>query len=519
MAGQGFSGDGNESCGQVPRMQPSSHAGGDSEGSSGFPGYQGEASNQGLMPKDPNEIRKQIETLERDLRSAQQVDDLQFKLDGLQSEMFGLEEKLKTIKTEQDNLEKVRSRLLQFGKLEGLPGDFENRANAFSQEKKRFGRDTERISEEIDRWKKKTEMGQQESLIKNKIFLIGLLGGLLSVLGGVAGFFFLGQLRYLALLDMVFFGVALVAVFGHLDRIMGAETGRSRMQLLQKRRKELKDKHASEAAMIEETLEKTGAESPEEVISLFAKKREVEAKVQSAEKKLAEQQKLIDQNSTQSKRDELQSQIDEIDSTLLGMSGMMMSPAEMTRRIAALKENLQQIESGSPPQVHGPTPAAEGFGLPEPGPVGQSTSQVFAKLLRLGEDLFLQDADRLNSSLSPRISQFVAVLSQNRFTQCILGIRGQIHLLGAGQKEPVAVAQLTPQDQDMVYLSMKFAFIEAFSKKQALPVFLDEPFVVFSKAQQDLLARLLAGVSRHCQVVLFTSNVEMTRHATASFGL
>jgi len=92
------------------RLPPSTHLpqGG---GGAAFPGYQGMDSGEDVLPDDPEEIKKQIETLQRDLSMARETDDLQFKLDGLQSEIFKIDQKLKGVKDANASVEQLESGL------------------------------------------------------------------------------------------------------------------------------------------------------------------------------------------------------------------------------------------------------------------------------------------------------------------------------------------------------------------------------------------------------------------------
>jgi len=269
---------------------------GDTGGGGGvqFPGYQGGGFDDGgeVLPDDPQELRSQIEVLERDLSAARMVDDLQFKLDGLQSEMFELEDKSKGVRQAQQRLEELRQKQEQFSDLADLPGDFEERVKSYKQDGERHARDLARLDEERERWENQAEGSLPAPLLRNRNFQLGLAGGLVALLAGTAGFFTLESLRWIALLSIPAFGVVVIAAMRHIDQIMSAERAEIRLGLLDERRKKLERQFELESSIVKRTMERVGADSPERVIEMYAKRNELLEAIQQAEQGVAKQQEI-----------------------------------------------------------------------------------------------------------------------------------------------------------------------------------------------------------------------------------
>jgi ABC-type uncharacterized transport system ATPase subunit len=66
---------------------------------------------------------------------------------------------------------------------------------------------------------------------------------------------------------------------------------------------------------------------------------------------------------------------------------------------------------------------------------------------------------------------------------------------------------------------LKFAIIQLYSQQQPVPLLLDDPFAGIPSKKHALLSQMLAELGKHTQVILFTGQMTMARHATASFRL
>jgi hypothetical protein len=555
---------------------------GDAGGGGGhFPGYQGGGFDDGgeVLPDDPQQLRSQIDVLERDLSAARMVDDLQFKLDGLQSEMFELEDKSKGVRQAQQRLEELRRKQDQFSDLAELPGDFEERVKSYKQDGERHARDLARLDEERERWEKQAEGSLPAPLLRNRNFQLGLAGGLVALLAGTAGFFTIESLRWIALLSIPAFGVVVIAAMRHIDQIMSAERAETRLGLLDERRKKLERQFELESSIVKRTMEQVGADSPERVIEMYAKRNELLAAIQQAEQDVAKQQAQVGQANLEQRKAELQSEIDGIESELASMSGLMMSPSEMERKLGLMRDKLDWLESGgaaggaagaaaaplgggappgamgsgdpaaalgvgappgamgggdpaaalgvgAPPGAMGGGGAAGGLGPagPEPlqaGPAGGGGAgpEVCRRLLKLAEDLFLTDLERLAPAVCPRASQFMAALSTNAYTELKFDARAELELVEAASGVPSPLAALPAEQQDRVFLALWLTVIEAFSKKTPVPVLLDDPVAALPPELHPLTGRMLAGIGRGTQVVLLTAHSELAQHGAAAYSL
>ncbi len=532
------------SGGPQRRLPPSPHL--SPGGAAAFPGYQGMDPGEEILPDDPEEIKRQIETLQRDLSTARETDDLQFKLDGLQSEIFEIDQKLKGVKDATARLEQLEGHLSEFKKLTDLPENFEKKVREFEKSAEKLKRDQKRLDDDQAKWERRARMSTPEPLRRDRLFLIGLALGLAALGVGVAGFFVFEPLRYVALLDIPAFGLALVVAVRHIDLLSSLERSSRRLGLVEERREKLKRQFELETSMVRRTMMDLGVEQPGQIIEEYNRRNKLQAEIDRARREQEEKRKDSSLEEAEQKRDKLQEEADAIEAQMVGASGMMMNLSEMERKIQALNDKLKRIESGESASEFGQAdgylgapegedPYGMGVGAP-PGaaypasPPGQMPSYGEVDLsqrpedpcqtmVKAAEDLFLTGRERLEQALGPRAGQFIAALTNQAHPQLIFGPGGVIQCMDASSGGAVDFSNLPAATQDLVYLGLKLAIIDLYSRKQPVPLLLDDPFKAVAPDRHDLLGRMLAELGKLTQVILFTSQMNMASHADASFRL
>ncbi|HUU00333.1 MAG TPA: hypothetical protein VM425_02725 [Myxococcota bacterium] len=526
-------------------------------GSSHFPGYQGGDSGEEVLPDNPDELRSQLNVLRHDLSMAKEVDDLQFNLDGLQSKLFKMEQKTKGVGEASSRVENLEAELGRFDKLGELPGDFERRIREFEKSKGKLDRDKARLNDEQEKWDKRANQAIPGPLTQDRNFVLGLSLGLGAIGVGVLGFFLEEYLRYVALLDIAGFGLALVAAVRHIDRSQAAQRSQARLAMIDERREKLQRQFDLESSIVRSTMVQLDVSDPQQIIEQYAARNKVAGALEKARQDLEAQKNDPAFAETESQQAQLRAEIAELEEKLAGAGGLMMGPKEMERRIGLIEDKLARTESGAPAaseqtdgwlggedpiQVSGNDPYDLGVGLPPAGgrPPGASLhkpgghglppspalessgprpgSGPFDRLMKKADDLFLVDRQRIELMLAPRAGQYLSAFSAQAQTQLSFGPGGLIEVAdGTGSR--TAAATLPAADQDLVYLALKLAVIENACKQQPVPVFLDDPFGGLPAGLQDLLGRALANIGSQTQVVLFTREAAWAQHATASFQL
>jgi uncharacterized protein YhaN len=348
------------------------------------------------------------------------------------------------------------------------------------------------------------------------------------------------------LLDIPAFGMALVVAVRHIDLLSSLERSSRRLGLIDGRREKLTRQFELETSMVRKTMMDLGVEKPGQIIEQYNRRNKLQAEIEKARQELEEKRKDSSLSEVEEKRRELQKESDEIEAQMVGASGMMMNLSEMERKIQALTDKLRRIESGEPAsefgQADGYLGASEGedpYGLGVGAPPGaaypasppgqmpsygevdlsQQPADPCQIMVKAAEDLFLTGRERLEQTLGPRAGQYIAALTNQAHPQLIFGPGGVIQCMDASSGGAVDFSMLPATTQDLVYLGLKLAIIELYSRQQPVPFLLDDPFKAVAPDRHELLGRMLAELGKYTQVILFTGQMTMASHANASFRL
>ncbi|RME26590.1 MAG: hypothetical protein D6806_05980 [Deltaproteobacteria bacterium] len=529
--------------------------GGQQDAATQFPGYQGAEPYDDrdlVLPDDPEEMKQQLETLKRDLEIARRVDEAQFELDGLQSELFELEQKGKEVEKARQKLEQLDRQLEQFAALERLPPDFEQKVKQFQAAKLRLEKDTGRLEKERESWQERQDRGRPLPLLRNRTFLLGMAGGAAALAAGSAGFFLMEWMRWLALLDIPAFGVALYAALRHIDAMEGFKHAQGRIEAIEQRLEKVRREFDLETMVVRKTMAEFEVDRPEKILEQFARRKSIEEERNEARQRLERLENDPDYQQNRQRQEQLKARMAELEKELQAGAGLMMGQREMERRIKALEKKLsalgnpsgasgqqESVFASAPPIVAGaqmapPAPAGAPPGAlrktPAESPRLQpstalqvdsspaATKGPHQKLVDAGADLLLVPRERLETMLAQRGSQLLQFLSGGRYGSVSFGAGEQILCTDAhGQAGPVE--SLPGPEQDIVYLALWAAIVEAAGHMQPVPVLLDDSFSMVPAAVARPLGQLLAQLGSTTQVVLFTADEGWASAAGQSFRL
>jgi hypothetical protein len=165
----------------------------------------------------------------------------------------------------------------------------------------------------------------------------------------------------------------------------------------------------------------------------------------------------------------------------------------------SIEAELQRLEAEAtapaPPAAAAPAPAA-----PPPRPAGEPLRTLAEKAAaELGGS-----AAAAVRTVSQKASQTLAGLSFNRLQGIQVDERGNVMVQSGGR--PVAALTLSPVDRDLVFISLKLAFVEqALAAGKAIAVS-DDAFSGLSEGARRFAARLLKQIAKPGQLVHATTD-------------
>lgn len=445
----------------------------------------------GLTQSDDAQASERVEQLEAELVTAKKAADLQFRHDGLQGDLFKVEERLRAYDELKGRLDAARAELDQAPSPQGLglPDDIVERVRRYPDEKKRHTEAMTRLAAE-----------REQALDASGTWVMPLyrdqrfLGALVLGLGLLVGPAFLeGGLRWLALLSIPLFTFAALVALRFVEDLQHQSREAAKAEVFTVREKKINDEFSLANTVVQMAFEKTNAVTPDEFFTVMAKRDALQPQLAALELEFADLQSDPDTHGLADQVARLKAEMEDVNQQLHGLSGgYVREVREIERDLARLKES----------RAPAPAPAAEGFAAVDTGPA-EAFEDPLPSLLLLGTDLFATDVPTLWSALRDRAIQYFTALTDRRYHGIDVDKEGHATVQAPGRS--VAAGELPGKDLDLLYLSVRLTVIEKYSAQARLPVLIEDGFSgVIDAPKQTLFGRMLKHIGTLTQVLHVT---------------
>ncbi len=486
----------------------------------GFQGYRGETYDVQLEGT-PEELQAQLVILERDIARAKQLDEWQFQLDGLYHEQAQADEGVQEIDKLTEEAQGLEKELEKSAVLEKLPADFARRLGEQLDSKSKLDKTLARIDEEKQELTRKIERATPLPIWQNQLFQAGMGVGLGALLVGAAGFFLFEMMRYVALLDLVGFAMVTFVGWRHIEELEDVAGLQVKLDSLMERREKAVREHEVEVSVVRTYMEEIKAKDPEMVIDDIKARQELLNKLKGVNDQIAEFKKNPEVVAQIDKQASLRTQIKELEERIANNPPLQMGTMEMEQRAKAIRQRLASPgpEDGDAERSPEEIQVAPDQPVAAAGLARGSDKDLCQDLLRFADDQLHLGKEQLERMIANRASQYLAALSANTFPR-IHFLEGEMTgVTEQATNGTLPFTRLSPATQDLVYLGVQLALIEACVRKSPVPVLLDDPFQTISPNLFELIGRMLAGLSKVTQVILLTSQPAWSRYATKAFKL
>ena len=491
---------------QLPSRRPRPRAGMRTQSSPGVPvarGHsgvgiptQGLAGGQPVLPAPdlPAAEAKQRE-LEKEIVLCKEVDNLQFEVDGLNSQVFSLESKLRST----DGLkEKVREAEARWSaeptpeKL-GLPTDIVARADRYTRV---LARRDEAIQRLLDDKQLADEEAQRlpdvEPLVKNRNFWIAVGAGLACF---VASFFFTNTVRYVALLDVPAFGVAAIFALRHVEELQYKDKLSRRGEMFAVREKKIADEFEAEAGPVRRALEVFDVDTPKDIAPRLQRREQLGAELAELRTQLLTEERHPDFIEAGQQLPVLRQQIELLNAKVEQKGSFVRDLREVERELSRLKESIALARN----------PQAMGMGMPgvDVGGGPEPLEDPSPVLLGLAADMLATDLHAVTGTMRERCVQYFSALTERRYTGVEWDKEGRTSVVGAsGKRTPVG--ELPPREVDLFFLSLRLTVAEKLSARVKLPLLIEDAFMGLDETRLPLVGRMLKHLGTMTQVLHVT---------------
>jgi hypothetical protein len=472
------------SASQLPSRRP---VAAEAAGSDPAPGLSGQR--KVSAASDVGQAEAKLRELEKELELSKQIDALQFRQDGLASEMFALEEQLRGADALRAALKDAEAAWAAAPTPEsaGLPKDILSRAERYPTLIQKRDEALERLEAERAAEAEAAAAANIEPLYRDPRFVAGVAAGALF-LG--AGIFLEGSLRYLALLDIPAFGFSALVALKWVDDLQSVQRVGRKEGMLAAREKKLREDFDAEAQHVRQAMTVLGVETPQEIIDVLARRALLHEKVEDYRQQLKAADSTPAFAAAASRHQALKRESEELSAKLQRLSGgYVRDPREVEREIDRV---TQAIAAAGAAAQRGPSPAAA------PGP-GAKLEDPAPALLALAAELAQSDVAAMAAQVKDRCAQYLAAFTDRRWQALELDAHGAVTAVAPDRRVPAA--ELPPRDADALFVALRLTLVEKLSASSRLPLIIEDGLGFLEAPKQPLLGRMLKHLGTLTQVV------------------
>ncbi|WP_426731126.1 chromosome segregation protein SMC [Myxococcus faecalis] len=437
-----------------------------------------------------------VRALEAELVSAREVDQLQFKVDGLSSQIFDADQRLKGTEGLKVAIHEAENawRAAPTPQTLGLPQDILNRVQRYPKALARRDEALNRLG--ADRDADAADVPDAvEPLTQDRMFWLGIVVGVLFL--GLSLGLGLGvhrAFRYLALLDIPAFGFAAFLALRYVDELQRASRKGSKEGRFDAREKKIHEEFEAEAAPVRMAQKALGVESLDEIPAALERKELLAARVVELKDQLAAVEADPEFVAASTQRQALKEQMDALNAELTRKGSYVRDMREVERELGRVKESIALAKAP-------PAPVTQADGSPAPVEPLEDPSPA---VLSQAADIFTTDVLSVQGMLKERCVQYLTALTDRRYQGVEWDKEGRAFALASGRRVPVG--ELPPKDLDLYYLALRMTVVEKGSARVKRPFVLEDVFAGMDEVKLPLIARMLKHLGTLTQVVHVTSH-------------
>jgi hypothetical protein len=433
--------------------------------------------------------------LERELVVTREFEQLQFRQDGLASQAFELESKLKGgdgLKVALKDAEAAFERAPTPESLR-LTKDILSSARRYPELVQR--RDEALAKLELER--QEVEAAPQaatyvEPVWKDVRFVAGLVAGVVFLgLGAMLE----GYPKYVALLDIPSFGFAALLALKYVEDLQGLTRVSRKGDFLAAREKKIRDEFEAEVVAVREAMATANVETPSELLEVLTRRPLLGEKVAELRAQLQQFEQDPEYAQAAAKFQQLKVEQESINQRLVAEGGYLRDVREVEREAARTREAIAKAKSPAPAPAAAAEPA---FAAVPTGPA-EVFDDPMPSLLMLGADLLTTDVLSLGAALKDRCTQYLAALTDRRYHSLEFDKNGKAFALAPGRRIPAG--ELPGKDLDLFYVAVKLTLIERYCGRYKVPVLMEELPGLVDAAKVPLWGRMLKHLGTTTQVV------------------
>lgn len=434
------------------------------------------------VPTSPEEIHARLRDIEKEDQEAEQIEQLQFQIDGLQQQLFQAEDALKIF-------DQVAADVTRIDKeLSGMPSISEDLVAQVKRLPQLTLKRDDALKRVVDeRLELEANSGEETfaSLANDRLFLGSIVAGAAFIVIAILASQGSPGARWLALVDIPAFGIAAVMAVQRLSEMRRSQGVGRKLAALQEREVRVQKAFETESREVLALMKNLGVEGVGELEERLAARNAMLERRSEAEEKLKRAEAEDAAEGRRVQRDRLRVQVGEIEAQLTGFGGYRRDRGELKKEQEELKTALANFGRSS-----GSYEGALDDGPPKDEAAG---------LLRLAGEVFAMSPAMVLQTVRERLAQYMGAFSNRQFTGANFGPDGGLLLLSTAGAS-VAFAGLPPAEQHATLTALRLCLAERHLTGHRLFLLSDERADGLDDARRDLCAKLMKGLTRYGQV-------------------
>ncbi len=473
----------------------------------------------------PLEQRKSmLADLEKQKATLDEADQIEYAIEGKQSELFELEQSRSRLQELEKEAEGLRAEVDKHALPEELEAKVEGKLKEYRFQRDKHEKALKRITEDKERLADLLEESVRGPL-HSLLLQIGAAGALLFTLTGLLW----EPARWLLFLNPVALGLAAIGIIEWIGKVEDSEALLARKASLEELEEKEKRKFGAETTGARLIMEKLDVDTPEAVEKRLAARRRAIEEYEEVSGRLEDILSSEEHSEAEEETKRLEEEIKVMEQRLRDLAAGD-NPADLMRDIEALRASIEKTEVGEAgtteqtisgdaswgdPLEMDDSPSAELDALdsvaPEALEAGRRMPDPGPRMLSLLSDATLTDPAVAGERISARLDKYVAALSRKKWESVRFHGRGNLVFFSAGSE--LAWDDVPQEDIDTLYLAVRLCLAEAVLGQGPQPLVFEEPFdEAVDRAVWPMLARMLGHLGGLSQVIHTTPQSHWSEH-------
>ena len=430
------------------------------------------------------------------LRKAEEAADADYRYQSAKLSLEDLKKKLARIDEMQQKKNEIESSLADLKGCETLPENLSELIESHERQMSQAMAEADDLGRVLEGLKLRLSGSQPANLLTDKLFILGTVLGILSILAGVfvltaeyAHFFPVGVIVSLILMA--------VAWYNSSRKNAQRKAISKEAEAAENDLRELERKSVHDGAAINAFMRTVGTDSAGELKEKAENYRYFHSLLHDNEEG---RKRILGDMDPDVLRQQYGKQQEEVDR----LEGAAKAVASQAMDTYSIRQDIERLEAETSPVG---APWESGLidqGLPSDFPPPPSPGWFYDEL-HVASKISGIEIDTLLPAVEAAAQRNLTAISNGRYVRIGLNNERQ-PVVHANDDSIVPFSELSHGAKALVYFCCRAGLVEAIAGKRRLPFILDDPLAGFDPQRQQAACQVLRSLSTKTQVLLFTSN-------------